>query len=239
MNNVFLEVINSVNLVNKKMNDNMKSLFSKYIKLLAVLLLSIVGVTQAWAADATFTMDSKVFDGTNQSATVTSPVNATITTTTSKSNAKRGKLSSDGNYFEVVLTGGDVFSAVSFNGFINTSTITNKNWAFQFSTDGGSTWSAEVTQANDGNKTAHDITVGVSIPANANGFRVVRRAGTSATVNSITLSLGGTYTVTYNGNGNTGGTAPTDANSPYAASSTVTVLGNTDSLVKTGYTFDG
>lgn len=48
MKNVFLEVINSVNLVNKKMNDNMKSLFSKYIKLLAVLLLSIAGVGQAW-----------------------------------------------------------------------------------------------------------------------------------------------------------------------------------------------
>lgn len=48
MNNVFLEVINSVNLVNKKMNDNMKSLFSKYIKLLAVLLLSVAGVGQAW-----------------------------------------------------------------------------------------------------------------------------------------------------------------------------------------------
>ena len=100
MNNVFLEVINSVNLVNKKMNDNMKSLFSKYIKLLAVLLLSIVGVTQAWAADATFTMANNVFDGTNQNATVTSPVNATITTTTTKSNAKTGKLGSDGNYFE-------------------------------------------------------------------------------------------------------------------------------------------
>ncbi len=48
MKNVFLEVINSVNLVNKKMNDNMKSLFSKYIKLLAVLLLSVAGVGQVW-----------------------------------------------------------------------------------------------------------------------------------------------------------------------------------------------
>lgn len=48
MNNVFLEVINSVNLVNKKMNDNMKSFFSKYIKLLALLLLSVAGVGQAW-----------------------------------------------------------------------------------------------------------------------------------------------------------------------------------------------
>lgn len=152
-------------------------------------MLSSLICMSAWAADATFTMAS-VFDGTNQSATVTSPVNATITTTTSKGNADDGKLGSAGNYFEVVLTGGDVFSAVKFNGFIKTQNIDGYNWAFQFSTDGGSTWSAEVTQANDGNKTAHDITVGASIPANANGFRVIRRAGTSTTVNSITLTLG-------------------------------------------------
>ncbi len=169
----------------------MKNTFlRKLMATLITMMLSSLICISALAADATFTMAS-VFDGTNQSATVTSPVNATITTTTSKGNADDGKLGSDGNYFEVVLTGGDVFSAVSFNGFINTTTIDGKNWAFQFSTDGGSTWSAEVTQANDGDKTAHDITVGVSIPANANGFRVVRRAGTSATVNSITLSLGG------------------------------------------------
>lgn len=55
MNNVFLEVINSVNLVNKKMNDNMKSFFSKYIKLLALILLSTIGVAQAWGATWDFT----------------------------------------------------------------------------------------------------------------------------------------------------------------------------------------
>ena len=44
--------------------------------------------------------------------------------------------------------------------------------------------------------------------------------------------------VTYNGNDNTGGTAPTDSNS-YTSGAQVTVLGNTGSLVKTGYTFDG
>jgi uncharacterized repeat protein (TIGR02543 family) len=45
-----------------------------------------------------------------------------------------------------------------------------------------------------------------------------------------------TYTVTYNGNGNTGGTAPADPNSPYNYNSTVTVLGP-GTLTKTGYTF--
>lgn len=44
--------------------------------------------------------------------------------------------------------------------------------------------------------------------------------------------------VTYNGNDNTGGTVPTDS-TPYASGALVTVLGNTGSLVKTGYTFDG
>lgn len=62
MKNVFLEVINSVNLVNKKMNDNMKSLFSKYVKLLAVILLSIAGVGQAWGLGTTV----KTIDEGNQ-----------------------------------------------------------------------------------------------------------------------------------------------------------------------------
>ena len=47
-----------------------------------------------------------------------------------------------------------------------------------------------------------------------------------------------TYTVTYNGNGNTGGVVP--ANSTiYNGGATVTVLGNTGDFVKTGYTFAG
>jgi uncharacterized repeat protein (TIGR02543 family) len=46
-----------------------------------------------------------------------------------------------------------------------------------------------------------------------------------------------TYTITYNGNTNTGGTAP--AGSTYVSGATVTVLGNTGSLVKTDYTFAG
>ena len=47
-----------------------------------------------------------------------------------------------------------------------------------------------------------------------------------------------TYTVTYNGNGNTGGIAPTDPSSPYNSGATVTVLG-AGTLTRTGYTFTG
>lgn len=139
------------------------------------------------AADATFTMSS-IFDGVSLEFEVTSPVAANVSSNTTKGNAKEGKLGSDGHYFQVVLKA-NTFTAASINGYINT-TNTEKNWAFQFSTDGGNTWSEEATQPNDGNKADHDIAVKVSIPSNANGFRVVRRAGTSTHINSITLTLG-------------------------------------------------
>ncbi len=47
-----------------------------------------------------------------------------------------------------------------------------------------------------------------------------------------------TYNVTYDGNGHTGGSVPTDSGS-YQEEATVTVLGNTGNLEKTGYTFTG
>lgn len=137
------------------------------------------------AETATFTMGS-IFDGSNASVEVTDPVAATVSTTAGK-NAKDSKLGSDGNYFQVVLAE-DNFSAVSINGYINT-TSTDKNWGLQFSTDRGTTWTDEVTQANDGTKSAHDIAITVEIPDGANGFRVIRRAGTSTMVYSITLTL--------------------------------------------------
>ena len=48
-----------------------------------------------------------------------------------------------------------------------------------------------------------------------------------------------TYTITYNGNTNTGGNGPTDGSSPYTVGTTVTILGNTGTLAKTGFTFSG
>lgn len=47
-----------------------------------------------------------------------------------------------------------------------------------------------------------------------------------------------TYTVTYDGNGNTGGSVPTDTTN-YEQGQTCTVLGNIGNLVKSGYPFRG
>ena len=47
------------------------------------------------------------------------------------------------------------------------------------------------------------------------------------------------YFVNYEGNSNTSGTAPTDSISPYAPGDTATVLGNSGTLARDGYTFAG
>lgn len=65
--------------------------------------------------------------------------------------------------------------------------------------------------------------------------------GPTYSVNGIAILsslVANVYTVTYAGNGSTGGTVPTDANS-YPQEATVTVLGNMGSLAKTGFTFSG
>ncbi|MCL2151173.1 MAG: InlB B-repeat-containing protein, partial [Coriobacteriia bacterium] len=47
------------------------------------------------------------------------------------------------------------------------------------------------------------------------------------------------YSVTYHANGATSGIVPFDNNSPYVANDTVTVLGNTGNLARTGFSFAG
>lgn len=47
------------------------------------------------------------------------------------------------------------------------------------------------------------------------------------------------YTVVYDGNEATSGSAPVDSASPYIAGSLVTVLGNTGGLTRMGYVFRG
>jgi len=74
----------------------------------------------------------------------------------------------------------------------------------------------------------------------ADGSGTAYAPGASITMGSADVTLYAVwaphYTVSYSGNGNTGGTAPVDATA-YAAGASTTVLGNTGALVKTGYDF--
>jgi uncharacterized repeat protein (TIGR02543 family) len=79
--------------------------------------------------------------------------------------------------------------------------------------------------------------------ATTNGGPVVYGNGSSVTLFANTSlyavwTANSTFTVTYNGNTQTTGTAPTDA-TQYQGAATVTVLGNTGTLAKAGYIFAG
>ena len=94
---------------------------------------------------------------------------------------------------------------------------------------------AVATVASDGTVTgvsAGTVTITATIADGTSHW------GNTATSSTITVSAP-TYTVTYTTTGSTGGTAPTDSNSPYESGSTVTVLGNTGSLAKTSNVFLG
>jgi hypothetical protein len=76
----------------------------------------------------------------------------------------------------------------------------------------------------------------------ANGSGTQHSPGTTFLVGYANVALYAqwlpTYTITYSGNGNTGGTAPTDSNS-YLNGASAVVANNSGSLVKTSYAFIG
>jgi len=66
----------------------------------------------------------------------------------------------------------------------------------------------------------------------------IEREGERNLIATVTNEFPEAFTVTYDGNGHTGGVPPTDGNNPYAQGATVTVLGR-NSLVRTGFVFTG
>lgn len=71
--------------------------------------------------------------------------------------------------------------------------------------------------------------------ADTGTFAIGRLAGNDLAIGGTVSPTATTYSVTYNGNGNTGGTAPTDA-TDYASGSSVTILG-AGTLTRTGFNF--
>jgi autotransporter-associated beta strand protein len=75
--------------------------------------------------------------------------------------------------------------------------------------------------------------------APADGFISFQGYGVFGNLDNLSVSVvnAPAFAVSYQANGGTGGFVPTDSASPYAANTTVTVLGNTGGLAKTGYSF--
>ncbi len=91
----------------------------------------------------------------------------------------------------------------------------------------GAVTSGSATSVTPATSTTYTLTV-----TDAGGVSVTAHATVAV------MSTPTSYAVTYNGNGNTGGTPPSD-NGRYATGAAVTVLGNTSGLTRTGYNFAG
>ncbi len=133
----------------------------------------------------------------------------------------------------------------SFSDWTLAETSALQNYTATFNGNGstGGTMSPQVSNvaasltANGFSRTAYSFS-GWNTAANGSGTAYADQATFPFTADT-TLYAQWRGSVTYNGNNATGGTAPTDGSSPYLAGATVTVLTNSGSLVRSGYTFAG
>lgn len=125
---------------------------------------------------------------------------------------------------------GDNYLAVTSDAnMLNTSTTKNAN----------SSWTVSISSGNATiTNSAYSSRI---IKFNTSGARFSTYSGTVSNTYLVKLYkyCGDVkYHVTYYGNGNTGGSVPTD-NNAYASNQSATVIGNTGNLEKTGYTWAG
>ena len=108
-----------------------------------------------------------------------------------------------------------------------------------YSTTSASSGFTEVSGSGDGATSFVTRTYNLPVGAKSNTLYIKVEWLTSNTDAVIDeFDLDGKCVVTYDGNGKTGGSVPTDA-TKYNINASVTVAGNTGSLEKTGYTFSG
>ncbi|MCC6516449.1 MAG: InlB B-repeat-containing protein, partial [Chitinophagales bacterium] len=110
----------------------------------------------------------------------------------------------------------------------------------QISPDGGALSWTTITTITSISNTCETVNIDLSSYTGTRRIRFIdtRSSGVhERAISNIVINCA-TYTVSYNGNGSDGGTVPSDASSPYASGSTVTVLG-AGTMTKTGNTFAG
>lgn len=200
--------------------------------------------TVAWGSASSYLSDSN-------SSTFCSSTNWKISKNTSVICDVPGT-SADSHLFS--MTSGDKF-VLKFGDLSAYSNVTFKvNWKNGASTKGNRTLTIK-TSGNGGTSFGSDLiganksqtwqTLTYSVPATELSNFAVEFTNTSSNdsrIDDIVISYEGgsggstSYSVTYNANGATSGSVPTD-NNEYEKDASVTVLGNTGSLTKTGYTF--
>jgi uncharacterized repeat protein (TIGR02543 family) len=154
-----------------------------------------------------------------------------------------------GTNFQIanISTIGYATLTLQFGAFKSTTASSMSELVLEYSTDGTNYSALTIPAQPTGTGTATwRLISSISLPSaacNAANLRLKwRQTSTTPQFRIDDVVLKGTlptYSVVYNGNTNSSGSAPTDATSPYAAGATVTTLGNSGNLTKTGYSFNG
>lgn len=230
MNAKNLEVMTLTNnLANKKSNDNMKSFFSKYIKLLAVLLLSTVGVAHVWGADATISPENTAAsyylgaDGTAVSSIAGSGAAAAAWNSGKPKITVQGK--SGKNVATITFT---IKSGITITGFTVNGTIHKNN---TYALDGTAvTFGTALTGLSKTGSMSFTITCTDGTSSSTNRNTII-----NSIVLTYTTSAGGasTYSITYDCD-------DADSGCPENASGRTALPDPLPSApTKSGYTFDG
>ena len=112
---------------------------------------------------------------------------------------------------------------------------------FELYDAGGDEWTSSITLSKgSGTLASTAISIRLKAGQSAGDYEdAINVTSTGATTKNVAVAASvTTLTVTYDANGADSGTAPTDATA-YAYNAEVTVLGNTGSMTKDHYTFDG
>lgn len=183
-------------------------------------------------------MESTSYDGTATSFTAGSPTtvgNAKMTISNYDGGIKRP---GSGNVFSIVIepVSGYYLKSVCWAGKVEDDETVSYYWD---NNSGSATTITPQTTSGTGvtynapNSTTTKFTASYTDDGDKSGGIWWRNVQVE-----VCAAGGATYNVTYDDNGKTGGSVPTDATA-YSYGGTVTVKGNTGSLAKTNYTFAG
>ena len=205
---------------------------------MTIIAILTLGVGSAWAADqtATFTFTSSdlwtnwgvtlpsASAGTDLSPDANYVVgDVTMKTTNGSSNNPR-VWKSNNNALDFRFYNGSTVTFSVPNGYKIKSLACNTTSNFSITSPEGGSWSSTTWYPAENTAPTSVVLSGSSSTAKLNSVVV--------TYESVDSN------VIYEGNGNTSGTVPTD-NTKYSSGASVTVLGNTGNLARTGCTFAG
>lgn len=178
--------------------------------------------------------------GSSASATSATAISAGVTGLTAGTTYYYQAKAVDSSY----VTYGEILSFTTLK--ITTSSIpsglTGSTYTTGFVGIGGSTsytFSTASTLPGTFTLSPEGVLSGSSTTVGTYSITITMTDVSSGQTTTRTYSLVIKGTVTYNGNGYTAGTAPTDGSSPYATGDTVTVLYNSLNLEQNGFTFAG